>query len=358
LSTDFITKSDAPRWLYGISTSFLLEPTLVRQLRAHIAEAGVRAARLDYADAIWTVRRDLRAAVLAVAIADRRIALLTAAQQLREQLSRMMQDRVIAGEAAPSEQLQLAVELTRARSALADAQHQRDDALTRLAAVIGLPIRALSGIQFEIEDMDQPPPVDPATLDRLRDQALLSRTDLERAAVDYDVREMELHQQVRLQYPQIALGPGYTFDHGIPTISFGASFALPILNQNQGAIGEAEARRASAARHVTTIQAQVLNEIDGGAITYQHALANLELTTRVAADAHRVAAQIERGVAVGAEDTPTLLAAQLAANTEDLSVIDALDRAQQALAQLEDALRTPLHGAEMQLKLPDPSSDL
>jgi hypothetical protein len=49
---------------------------------------------------------------------------------------------------------------------------------------------------------------------------------------------------------------------------------------------------------------------------------------------------------LGATDRATVVAAQVAANTERLAVLDALERMQQALGKLEDALRTPLSGPE------------
>ncbi len=79
------------------------------------------------------------------------------------------------------------------------------------------------------------------TLKDLRSRALLSRPDLERAIADYDARELELKQQVSAQYLQAALGPGYTYDHGIRKATFNASVALPIFNRNEGPIAEAVA---------------------------------------------------------------------------------------------------------------------
>jgi hypothetical protein len=45
-----------------------------------------------------------------------------------------------------------------------------------------------------------------------------------------------------------------------------------------------------------------------------------------------------------------LLTAELAVSTERIAEIDALERAQQALGQLEDSLRTPLFGPETRVR--------
>jgi hypothetical protein len=50
---------------------------------------------------------------------------------------------------------------------------------------------------------------------------------------------------------------------------------------------------------------------------------------------------------VGAADRPTLLAAEVIAGTERLAELDALDRAQQALGSLEDAVHAPISGPEL-----------
>jgi hypothetical protein len=53
-----------------------------------------------------------------------------------------------------------------------------------------------------------------------------------------------------------------------------------------------------------------------------------------------------RALAIDAEDRPTALAAEVAAGTERLAELDAIEHAQVMLGQLEDALRVPLFGPE------------
>ena len=54
--------------------------------------------------------------------------------------------------------------------------------------------------------------------------------------------------------------------------SLGATLTLPLLNQNQGPIAEAEAKRAQAAAHFLTVQSDAISEIDGALAGYQAAL--------------------------------------------------------------------------------------
>ena len=343
-------------WLWSVSTNMLLETALVRRLRTDIASAGVRAARLEYAESLWSARRDVRASLLGVLLAQKRIALLTEATRDRERLSTLVTERVAAGEAAPTDRLQADLERTRGQSALAEARREEEDARAQLAALIGVPRAVLDAVELRWDGLDDPPVPAADALASLREQALLSRPDLERAVVDYESRELELRLQVRAQYPQLSVGPGYTWDHGIRKATLGLSFALPVFNRNEGPIAEAEARRATAGEHLVAVQAQVLNEIDAACTSYARALDTLRRTEEQQAAAQTIAVTTERAVALGAEDTPTLLTARLGAGTEALARLDALGRAQSALGQLEDALRTPLEGEESTLGLTQEST--
>jgi outer membrane protein TolC len=347
-----LKQSGEPAWLYSVGTSFLLETPRTRKLRLDIAQSNLKGARLDYEETLWSVRRDLRAALLTLSIEERRAAILTADVELNERLVRMMEARVREGEAAGSDRLQTELEWARARTALADANQKANAARAKLASSIGMPIDALSRARLVLPRIDSPEPLDEAHIDELRARAALARTDLERAIADYDARELELHEQIRAQYPQLSLGPGYSWDHGIPKATFGISFTAPVLNLNRGPIAEAAARRAKAAQHVMTVQQQALNEIDAARFDYRVQVRSLALARERQRAAIAAADQLDRAVAEGAEDRPTSVAARIAADAEALAELDALERAQTALGQLEDALRTPFDAQELHIQSP------
>ncbi|MGN6280913.1 TolC family protein, partial [Frateuria sp.] len=66
---------DGAPWLWGLSTDFLLDGGLRRRLRVQLADQGVRAARLDYAGKLWSVRSAVRDALEQQLIARRQAAL-------------------------------------------------------------------------------------------------------------------------------------------------------------------------------------------------------------------------------------------------------------------------------------------
>jgi outer membrane protein TolC len=346
-----LTQTVESPWLWSISTDFLLDAVLRKKLRTQLAEASVRAVRLDYAESIWTVRRELRAALVTAVLTEQRVTLLMQSVQQNQQLARMIQRRIDSGEASGKERLQLALELTRSQSALANAERDRNDARALVAAKIGVPVSALTGRQLALVELDLPASFDEQKIQTLRQQALLSRGDLERAVADYQAREIELEQQVRLQYPQFSIGPGYMWDHGVRKATLGLSFSFPLFSGNRGPIAEAEARRSSAGEHLLGVQGQIFNEIDVAVIAYQSALIVLQTARSQSQMGQSLVTAAEHGVRAGTDDTPTLLATQLVANAYALAELDAMERVQQTLGQLEDTLRTPLVGSETQLRL-------
>ncbi|MGO4702430.1 TolC family protein [Dyella sp. 2RAB6] len=336
-------------WLWGVSTNWLIDTAVRRRLRADLADAGVRAARLDYAEKVWDVRRNLRAALADVLLGDRQHALADDAVTKATALQAAQEHRRALGEAMPADVLQVALVLAQARDASAAAAQRVADARARLARAVGVPVHALDGVALAWDDLESPPDPPAARLGELAAQARLSRPDLERALVDYASRETELRQQVRMQYPQISIGPGYTYDHGVRKLQFSLGATLPLFDQNQGPIAEAEARREVAGRHIETVQASIDSEIDGAAARLAAARQALDAAAHGHAAAARLQQQTATGYAHGEDDRIAVLNAQLAAVTAAQAQLTAAGQAQQALGALEDAVRTPLEGNEAEL---------
>jgi outer membrane protein TolC len=356
LSSEYdLSKADESPWLWGLATSVLLDTFASRNIRVDLAQAGIRGAVADFNEAVWTVRHDLRLALLGVMIANRRVSALEEDVRLRSDSLRLTRARVTAGEGARPDSLQAELELARSQSALDDARGALADSNAKLAAALGVPVAALSGVTPQWPDIDNPQPVPESALAPLRERALLSRATMTRAIADYDARELDLKQQMSAQYLQVSLGPGYTYDHGVRKLTFGGSIALPIFNRNEGPIAEAYAARETAGQHVLAVQAGIFAEVEAATATYSNALQALTRIREQRAASEQLARSQRRALELDATDRPTALAAELGASTERLAELDALDRAQQALGALEDALHAPVAGPESRLSLTDES---
>jgi cobalt-zinc-cadmium efflux system outer membrane protein len=352
LSSEYdLTRAAESPWLWGLATSFLADTFFSRGSRIDLAAANTRGARTDFEESLWSVRKELRSALLAFEIDARRVSLLEADVTAREQLLRLADARVQAGESARAEGLQAQLELSRARASLDDARSALADVRGRLAGALGVSSAALADVMPHFEELDLPPAIEAGRFNHLRERALLSRADLSKAIADYDAREHDLKQQMGAQYLQFSMGPGYTYDHGVRKLTLGASIALPIFNRNQGPIAEALAARDTAGRHAEVVQASLFTEIDAARQTYDAALAALVRARSQRQTGEALVRSNRRALELDAVDRPSVLTAESAANTDRIVELDALDRAQQALGALEDALRTPLSGPESGLVL-------
>jgi outer membrane protein, heavy metal efflux system len=339
-------RHDAHPWLYGMSLNWLLRSTERRRLELEIARLDASAANFELMEQSWALRRDLAAAMSAWEGARRRLALLDSLAQSQDRLLALETQRVAAGEDAPSELLlahQSRQEIEQQRGELRAAG---DAAQVAAAQILGLLPQALDGVNIEWPDWGEPPAVDDRRQRELREQALLSRADLEVAIRGYAVAESKLKQAVARQYPQLTLGPGYYWDHGIAKFPFDVGFTLP-LNRNRGEIAEARAARDVAGQRLLALQ----TDIDGAIAAAQRA----ESLARVRVDAAeqqyisagRQAGLAQLGVRLGASGSQERIGYEIIAAKAQLEVVRMRAELQAARNALEDVLHAPLSGPEL-----------
>jgi len=170
------------------------------------------------------------------------------------------------------------IALTRTKLDLSDARLKKSDARSHLAQALGLGEAALEGEELNYDFSTAG--VEQLTSAEARQVALRSRADILAALADYAAAEADLRLQVAKQYPDLHLGPGYVWNSGNAgdnEWSLGLTLELPILDQNQGPIAEAEARRKLAAAKFTELQSQVIGEIDGAVAGFGVAREQLQI---------------------------------------------------------------------------------
>ena len=158
----------------------------------------------------------------------------------------------------------------------------------------------------------------------VRRQALLSRPDILAALASYEAAQSTLQLEIAKQYPDLHLEPGYHFDDAKDKWTFGLSLTLPVLNQNQGPIAEARARRQEAAARFTALQAGVIAELDRSLAGYLETLRKLKTAEAVVAAEKTQELAAERGLQAGETDRPALLKSQLALNKAALAAASGL----------------------------------
>jgi CRISPR system Cascade subunit CasA len=279
---------------------------------------------------------------------EREVALLAGVQIDRQAQLQMARRRLDAGAASHGDLDRLVADAVADEQRLHDARRRLSGARSALAATIGVPSVAVSSLALEWDRLDEAGDVDQSLIAHWRDEALLARSDVHSAVAGYSVAEESLRLEVAQQFPQVHIGPAYTWDHGVHRAQFNLSMEVPILNQHQGEIGEAEVRREQAGARLEATVATAYEEIDEAIKQWRLALERVkDARGPVYEAAQHIYEATEREFEAGNTDRTELVAARVARSLAELQILDAERTAQESLATLEDAVRRPLEGPEI-----------
>lgn len=317
---------------------------------SHLSES----ARLNIATEAWKVSGQVRDAMLALYAARERAAYLSDAADARQQIVRMVEKRRALGESSGPD-VDAAVQAgMQAQTDLAAARSARQDARAQLAGAIGVPVTALDDVTLDLDRFGVPPPP-PPDLDMQR-AAVFQRADLRASLTDYAAAESALQLEVAKQYPDIHLGPGYSYDTGTHRIAFGlAGIALPIFDQNQGGIAQAEAKRKEAAARAAALQDAILGDLDHALSHYQSTRLALQRSMGQLAVASRQLDSRSADFAAGNTDRLSYTQAKADYAASEIAHLDAIVAARQAADALEDAMQRPF-AAEDEATNPAPTA--
>jgi cobalt-zinc-cadmium efflux system outer membrane protein len=313
-----------------------------RGRRIEIAKRQVDVALWQLGEMGWQVRSRLRSALLNFFVTERRLGLLRDEEQLRTENVRLIEPRVEIGQ-LPSPELDSArIQLANVRVAIGAAQSALGRERAEVAASLGVPLLALEAIHFEWPTFRQPPPLESIDLAAVERTAVLNRLDLHRSLAEYAVADSTLRLELARQYPDLQLGPGYSLDEGANKFTLGLSLTLPIFNRNQGPIAEAEARRKQAGQRFLTVQFQVLSDVEKARAAYCGAISELKAADNALEVQRQTEQRAQRSFDFGESDRLALAGVRLQTAVAERARLDALEKAQTALGEMESAVQRPL----------------
>lgn len=111
----------------------------------------------------------------------------------------------------------------------------------------------------------------PEQISAMRDSLATRSPMLLVARTEYEIAERQLELEVRKQYPDLHIGPGYGREDGQDQLLLGLSVPLPILNGNRQGIAEANAARELSRVEVEVLQERVMSALSEAIITLQAA---------------------------------------------------------------------------------------
>lgn len=331
------TNSPESPLVFRFAPAILVETARKRDYRILEAAQLAEAARIQAEEARWLVRSRTRDALSnyysAVESRDGWAAEVSARRHAVELLER----RVLAGETARPDLDAAQAELLEAEASLRQAEGAVSAALASLSAALGVTPEGLHGCR----PLLWTPAASAETVDALA-AGLLHRFDVRRSLVEYAAAEARLRLEIAQQYPDVQLGPDYSFDEGHYKITGGVSLALPLFHRNRGPIAEAEARRSAAEARFRLVQSGAVAEMELARARLQAAVRELEVVRKEADVLRRQREAVSKAVAVGELDRYAETAVAIRAAAAERLAAEARARWRRAFGEWEDALQTPL----------------
>lgn len=301
-----------------------------------------QASRLQLAQAAWVVRSRVRSAFVDYHFAVLAVEQLRKQESLQTTYADLIERRFRAGEIPLPELTTARIDLTNLRQALHITEGLVNTTHAALAGAIGVPDAALIGKSVGWPSVDQLPTLASLPSQSIREMAVFNRLDVLRALEQYETAQSNLQLEVAKQYPDINLGPGYSYQQAIHSISLNLSSVLPVRNHNEGPIAEAEAQRKVAGTQVLSVQSTVIADSDKALAQYAAAYTTLQAATQSVSQHEEQQRSADRLLKAGETEQFTAIAAELQTAFAERTRLEALHQTQQSLGLLEDALQKPL----------------
>ncbi len=329
-------------YLLSLDLSVPLETADKRRYRVQAARSLDQAARFDLAGSAWAVHSAVRASLLDYLLASQLLELLRSEAKVRGDQVNILERVASAGE-IPHLDVDLArIELSKTRLAISTTEGDVTAAKASLAAAVGIPVAGLQEAQFSWPRMDSPPSAESFSPETIQRDAVLNRLDVRSSLAQYAAAEAGLQLEIAKQYPDINIGPGYTYEEGHSYFTVGFSTVVPLFNRNQGPIAAADARRQEAAAAFLETQADVIAKSERALAVYTAALKELAEAEYLLNLQESQRRAMEQAVRIGEQDRLSLEDINIQSSLSARTRLDALAHAQKALGELEDAVQRPL----------------
>lgn len=340
---DHNAASGVSPWTLGFTLDLPIETAGKRGDRIAHAQYLANAAALNVASTAWQVRSRVRAGLLDLYAANLNETILLQQQSAQTRAVELLEARLEAGQSSLQDVQIVRVAAAQTALQLDEARKQSAQARVRLTDALGVPVGALEGVGLSFGAFEKPPSFE--IPDAPRREALLNRTDLLGSLSAYEASQAALRLEVAKQYPDLHLGPGYAWNQGENKFTLSVGLTLPVFNQNQGPITEAEAQRREAGAKFIALQAQIIGQVDEAVAGYREALQKLRTAGELLATQRAWMQAMRDSFEAGESDRLELTQAEIELHTAEQARAQTAIEAQQSLGALEDAVQSSIDPA-------------
>jgi cobalt-zinc-cadmium efflux system outer membrane protein len=338
-------------WVVGGTVGITIPISGRLKVEKAVANAAQHAELQRLAATEWSTRLSLRAAWLEWTAQTLRAG---QARELSGRLERILS--IVSEMERVGELSQIEARLFRIEGATRESALRAMDARTRQ---LELGLRALMGLSPRA-----PLPLVPASFASADTTSVRSLEALEDRnpglAVlrhEYNVAEESLRLEIRKQYPDITIGPGFGTDEGDERFLLGVSLPLPLWNRNQQAIAEARIRREIARASFEGEMERLAGRIEAAQAEGDAARAARESLEHVIVPmVEEQDSQARRVAELGEVDTLLLLETVTRLHDTKAALIDARLAEALAAARLQELLGPPQVSPPAGAGVPAPDS--
>lgn len=189
----------------------------------------------------WATRTALRERWVQWSAGSTRVGLATELVERLRAVSALAERQEQAGVMSKIDARLFRVELAGSEADLITARARAKELELQIRDIIGLapsaPVRFIETVAFEPRGTDS---------SWLQGMMEIANPELLAVRDEYGVAEETLRLEVRKQYPDLAIGPGYGTDQGDDRVLFGLRLPLALWNRNQQGVARAAASREAA----------------------------------------------------------------------------------------------------------------
>lgn len=336
-----IVQNVAEPWKLASTVGITLPISGRLEAEKALAEADRHTELARVAEREWAVRMDLRRAWCEWSALQEQREVTARFVQRMDDLMKVIDLMERAGEMPRTEARLFRIESTSARGDLASLEAQAKLVRGRILRLMGLSPMAdatlipssfgghasLASLSSAIPDGDGGSPV-------LHEELMRRSPRLRVAGAEYESAERSLAHEIRGQYPDLHVGPGYGREDGNDQVLLGVSMPLPLWNANRRGIAEASAKRELARANAESTLEALIAEIDAAITRWRAAQTQLEiLVNEVAPMVEAQDADARRLAELGEVNTLVLLESLTRRRTVALRLIDA--RREEAVAAID-----------------------
>ncbi|HEV7512770.1 MAG TPA: TolC family protein [Candidatus Acidoferrum sp.] len=333
-------------YLLTLDFAIPIETAGKRTHRLQVAHSIDQAARFDLADSAWTIHSAVRTALLNYMLAIRTEELFRSEEKVRDDQVRILEEILSAGEIARQTVDLARSERNKTHLALVIAEGQATETKAALAAAVGIPLSAVQSLEFTWPGLETLPRAESLSFEEIKRQAVLNRLDLRRSLSQYAAAEAALQLEIAKQYPDINIGPGYTYEERHSFFTLGLSTTLPLFNRNEGPIAEAEAHRVEASTSFLERQAQAITRSERALAAYRSALNEQAEVQSLSKLQDSQLQLLQEAIRAGTDNRLNLDSVEIQSWVLTRAQLDALSRARKTFGELEDAIQRPLEPGE------------